>query len=39
MSSIEEGMEHDVERVQELQQQLAQVRAFFQQELAEVQAL
>ena len=39
LSNIEEGMGHNVKRAQELQQKLAQRRAFVEQELAEVQAL
>ena len=39
LSIIKEGMGHNVERVKELQQELAQQRASLQKELAEAQAL
>ena len=39
LSNIEEGMWHNAERAQELQEKLAQQRASLNQESAEVQAL
>ena len=39
LSNIKEGIGHNVERAQELQQELTQQRASLQQELAEVQPL
>ena len=39
LSNIEEGMGHNAERVQELQEELAQRRASLHQDLAEAQAL
>ena len=39
LSDIEEGMGHNVERTQELQQELARRRASLEQELAKAQAL
>ena len=39
LSNIEEGMGHNAERAQELQEELAQRRASFHQNLAEAQAL
>ena len=39
LSNIKEGMGHNAERVQELQEELAQRRASLHQDSAEVQAL
>ena len=39
LSNIEEGMGHNAERAQELQEELAQRRASLHQDLAEAQAL
>ena len=39
MSNIEEGKGHNVERTQELQQELGQRRALLEQELAKAQSL